>query len=130
MHQEVAIVNKTYFVIAELESEGFIIKTCDNLLGAKDTVIELFTLADKYPINQIHQFKDYLKQFLSYTINGNAEFIGKCKECTSNGLLSVYIIDSATLDNSLAQFISERQSTSYAVISEGEIIPEILFYSN
>ena len=120
--------NKTFFVIAELESEGFIIKTCDDLLSAKDTVKELFALADKYPINQIHQFKSYLKQFLSYTINGNAEFIGKCKECTSNGLLSIYIIDSATLDDSLTQFISERQSTSYALVSEE--IPETIVFAN
>jgi hypothetical protein len=122
--------NKTFFVIAELESEGFIIKTCDDLLTAKNKVKELFALANKYPINQIHRFKGYLKQFQSYTINGNAEFIGKCKECSSNGLLSLYIIDAATLDDSLAKFIIERQSTSYAVISEGETIPEILFYSN
>ncbi len=122
--------NKTFFVIAELESEGFIIKTCDDLLSAKNKVKELFALADKYPIHQIHQFKGYLKQFLSYTFNGNAEFIGKCKECSSNGLLSVYIIDAATLDGSLAQFISERQSTSYAMISDGETIPEIIFYAN
>jgi len=120
---------KQYIVIAELENDGYIIGTNSKLQEAEDKLAEIFVLSDLHPIYESHELNEYLKSFQSYTINGNGEYIGNFKTCTSNGVFSVYIIEIS--DNfSLQQFISERSATSYAAIGEGDEEPEILFYAN
>ena len=120
---------KQYLVIAELEYDGYVIGTTSNLQEAEDKLSEIFMLADLHPFNELYKLNDYLKSFQSYTINGNGEYFGKFKTCRSNGSLSVYIMEISE-SFSLQQFISERENTSYAVTSEVDMIPEILFYAN
>ena len=120
---------KQYLVIAELGNTGFIIGTTTDLIEAEDKSAELFILANQIPFNDLYKFKDHLKEYYSYPINGNGIYNGKFKYSTSNGYLSVDIME-ITADFSIGQFISERSNTSYAVISEDDIIPEIMFYAN
>ncbi len=120
---------KNYLVIAELENNGYVIGITDDLKAAKYKIDKLFAIANQYPINQIQRFNKYLKKYQSYTITGNAIYCGKDVQCISNGLFSIYIIE-MNKNFTLQQFIYERQYTSYACISEDEIVPEILSYAN
>ena len=122
-----------YLLIAELENTGYIIGTTSDMQTAEAKLNELFILADQYPIHQIHEFNAYLEQYRSYPINGNAEYFASnhVKHCASNGFLSVYILGIGITDKFfIEQFISERSNTSYAVISDDDIVPEILFYAS
>ena len=120
---------KQYLVIAELENKGYVIGTINDLKEAEDKSAELVILADEYPINELYKLNDHLCIYESYPINGNDQYCGKFKYCTSNGVFSVYVIE---IDESFSiqLFISERSNTSYAAISEDDIIPEVLFYAN
>jgi len=120
---------KRYLVIAELENRGYIIGDTDDLDETKANLEELFIMADRFPINELHKFNSNLSRYQSYKIYGNSEYIRKCKLCKSNGIFSVYVIETNN-SFSLQQFISERQNTSYAVVSEDDIIAEVMFYAN
>lgn len=121
---------KQYMVIAELKYTGFIIGVSDDFNTAESKAEEIFELSNNYPFNELFKLSKQLKEYQKYEINGNAEYVGKFKLSSSNGAFSVYIME---IDKqfSLGQFISERNNTSYAVISEADdIIPEVVFYAN
>ena len=122
---------QNYLVVAELENKGYIIGFIDDYQTAKAKLDEICSLGNNYPFNLLYFFHSYLNKFQSYPINGNAEYVGNFKFCTSNGILSIYIIDVKEQEQefSLQQFISERTNTSYALISE-ETVPEVMFYAN
>ncbi|MCD4768585.1 MAG: hypothetical protein K8R35_00255 [Bacteroidales bacterium] len=119
-----------YLVILEVEYQGYVIGTCDNLIIAGLKSDELFNLADQYPFNEQERIIDHLEDCTSYSIGKNAEYCGRCKECTSNGILSVYIIDMKVRKFSLQQFMSERQNTSYEIGSYKETIAEFMVSNN
>lgn len=118
-----------YLIIAELKYTGYVICRTDNLVQAKAKVEGLFSLTDLYPFNEIYKLSGHLSEYQKYKINGNAEYLGKCNQCISNGDFSVYILE---IDKhfSLQQFISERQNCSYAVFSDGETEPDVMVYAN
>jgi len=119
---------REYLVIAELKYTGFIIGASDDHKAAERKAERIYALSDYYPFNQLYKLKSHLLTYESYNINGNAEYFWKCKSCQSNGAYSVYIVE---IDESFSiqQFISERSSTSYAIISDETTI-ELLFYAN
>ena len=118
-----------FIIIAELETKGYIIGTAKSLNQAKKLSDKIFGLANQYSFNDLHSFHSCLKHYKCYEIKGNATYI-KCKECISNGLLSIYILEIDLKDFSVDLYIKERASTSYAAFSENDSIPEILVYAN
>jgi len=118
-----------YLIIAELKYTGYIIGRADDMIFAIAKSEELFALADLYPFNELYKLSGHLKEYQRYKINGNAEYLGKCKTCTSNGVFSVYVTE---IDKhfSLQLFISERNNCSYAAFSDGETKPDIMVYAS
>lgn len=121
---------KKYLIVAELDTKGYIIGIINSLSSAKKKTKKIFELSNQFSFHELHLFHPYLSQFISYEIKGNAMYIGKGKECTSNGALSNYILEINTKGFSIKQFIKERISTSYAIFDEDEKLLDFAIYSN
>ena len=107
---------KQYLVIAELENTGYIIGTTSDPKEAQDKSAELFILADQIPFNELYKFNDHLSEFQSYPINGNAMYFGNEKCCTSNGSLSVYILEIQTNSDRVIYAPAEKKRTKKLLV--------------
>lgn len=119
-----------YLIIAELDTKGYIIGTLQSLHTAKKKTKKIFELSNQFSFHELHLFHPYLSQYKSYEIKGNALYMGNEKQCISNGLLSIYILEIDSKKFSMEQFIKERESTSLAVVDLDEKLPEYAIYAN
>jgi predicted nucleic-acid-binding Zn-ribbon protein len=103
-----------YVVIAEEEEIGFITRNFASLAQAREYAEQLFDMAHEnhqYYLNKLINYLDEL-QFCTYTIKGNGSYFSNAIYCSSNGFLTVYVIECEMSEMYFRTFIRERENFS------------------
>ena len=105
------ICNK-YLIIAEFESQGFVLGIADSEQIAEKHVTRLSNIIDEYPFGEHTKIISKLEYIASYNIKGNQTFLESSMICSSNGSSSIYVVKINMNTFSLKSFIKERENLS------------------
>jgi hypothetical protein len=103
---------KSYLIIIELNTTGYIIGTEETLVEAEIRVDKMCNESTIYSFHDLEKYHSHLKEYKSYSINGNLNNIEKVKQQLTNGILSYYILEIDEKTFSFEQFIRERENCS------------------
>ncbi len=84
---------KSYLIIIELNTTGYIVGTEETLVEAEIRVDKMCNESTIYSFHELEKYHAHLKEYRSYTINGNVNIIEKVKQQLTNGILSYYILE-------------------------------------
>jgi len=79
---------------------------------AQKICAKLIKASDIYSFSELDKYHAHLTEFKSYAIKGNLMWVSKCREQTTNGVLTFSIIEIDKKSFSISQFIRERENCS------------------